>query len=125
MPMRNSREGVGGGGGEEGCCPFQARYEKRGGGGGGCPLHARYEKRRGERELSASGPIRKVGGGGGGRQLVPEGGISYEWGGGGGGGRRPQAYPASGAETNSNDACYVVHERRLRAKEQYYLHKIK
>ena len=72
---------------------------------------------------SASGPIRKVGGrggggclpyddlylglcarvivrgewsGGGGRQLVPEGGISYEWGGGGGGGRPPRAYGGSG-----------------------------
>ena len=36
------------------------------------------------------------GGGGGGRQLVPEGGISYEW----GGRPPPRAYAGSGAATN-------------------------
>ena len=33
--------------GGSGCCPLQARYEKRGGGGGCCPFKARYEKQRG------------------------------------------------------------------------------
>ena len=90
-----------GGGGGGGCCPFSARYEKRGGVAVRFTPDAKSEWERGV--LSAS---RKVGGGaacrtmiyivvcarvrdsawgvergGGGRQLVPGGGISYEWGG--------------------------------------------
>ena len=85
--------------------------KRGGGGGGGGVVRFRPDTKYGEGGgggfLSASGPIRKVGGGeggclpyddlylrlcarvsgelewgaGGGRQLVPKGGISYEWGG--------------------------------------------
>ena len=55
-----------------GCCPFKARYEKR-----GCPFKARYEKRGGG---SASGPIQKAGKGEG--LFSRRGGITiYERGG--------------------------------------------
>ena len=47
--------------------------------------------------------------GGGGGRLVPEGGISYEWGGGGGGGggRPPRAYAGSGAATSSQHNVFL------------------
>ena len=90
------KAGGGGGGGAarfrpdtksrgRGCCPLQARYEKRGGGGGGgcCPFKARYEKRRGGGGgllSGASGPILKAGKGEG--LFSRRGGVTiYERGG--------------------------------------------
>ena len=53
------------------------------------------------------GPDTKSGGRAGGGQLVPEGGISYEW-----GGRPPQAYAGSGAVLHTHYCLEKVVRRR-------------
>ena len=86
---------AGGGGGE--CSLLQVRYEKWGGGGGGGACRTMIYICARARD-SAWGMER------GGRQLVPEGGISYEW-----GGRPPppRAYAGSGAVCHSRRAFSV------------------
>ena len=119
---------AGGGGGAVRFRPDPKAWGGGGGGGGGAVRFRPGTKSGGGGGVqSASGPIRKVGGGGGGGgacrtmiyifvcarardsawgmerggggQLVPEGGISYEWGG-GGGRPPPRAYAGSGADIN-------------------------
>ena len=87
---------AGGGGGGGGAVRFRPDTKSGGGGGGGGATACRtmiYILVCARTRDSAWG-MERGGGGGGGLQLVPEGGISYEW---GGGGRPHRAFAGSGA----------------------------
>ena len=83
-PIRKAGGGGGGGGGGAVCFRSDTKSGEGGGGGAACRTMIYIFVCARVRD-SAWGVER----GGGGRQLVPEGGISYEWGGGGGGAAAP------------------------------------